>query len=57
LRWCQTSRVKPTSATRDTIKIYRYALVQQGHKPKTIAIKLAAGVGWALPTSQTQAEK
>jgi integrase/recombinase XerD len=42
LRWCQTSRVKPTSATRDTIKIYRYALVQQGHKPKTIAIKLAA---------------
>ena len=43
LEWCRDSTLDPRAATRETIKIYRWWLVEQrGYKPKTIAIKLTA---------------
>jgi integrase/recombinase XerD len=43
LEWCQNGGVNPRAATRETIKVYRWWLVEQkGYKPKTIAIKLTA---------------
>ena len=43
LEWCRNSSVNPRAATRETIKVYRWWLVEQkGYKPKTIAIKLTA---------------
>ncbi len=43
LEWCRQSKIDPREATRETIKIYRWWLVQQrGYKPKTIAVKLTA---------------
>lgn len=42
LQWCQTRCVEPATATRETIKIYRRDLVQQGYEKNTIALKLAA---------------
>ena len=43
LQWCQRNAIDPRQATRDTIKIYRWWLLEErGYKPKTIAIKLTA---------------
>jgi integrase/recombinase XerD len=42
LKWCQESKLDPRAATRETIKIYRWWLLEQGYKPKTIGIKLTA---------------
>jgi len=43
LEWCRDSTLDPRAATRETIKIYRWWLLEQrGYKPKTIAIKLTA---------------
>jgi integrase/recombinase XerD len=43
LEWCRNSSIDPRAATRETIKIYRWWLLEQrGYKPKTIAIKLTA---------------
>jgi integrase/recombinase XerD len=43
LEWCRNSAIDPRGATRETIKIYRWWLLEQrGYKPKTIAIKLTA---------------
>jgi integrase/recombinase XerD len=43
LKWCQNGGVNPRVATRETIKVFRWWLVEQkGYKPKTIAIKLTA---------------
>ena len=43
LEWCQHRSTDPRAATRDTIKIYRWWLLEErGYKPKTIAIKLTA---------------
>ncbi len=42
LEWCRESKLLPGAATRETIKIYRWWLLERGYKPKTIAIKLTA---------------
>jgi integrase/recombinase XerD len=43
LEWCRTNQLDPRAATRETIKIYRWWLLEQrGYKSKTIAIKLTA---------------
>lgn len=43
LKWCQRNAIEPRMATRDTIKIYRWWLLEeQNYKPKTIALKLTA---------------
>jgi integrase/recombinase XerD len=42
LEWCRESKIDPREATRETIKIYRWWLVERGYKPKTIAVKLTA---------------
>jgi integrase/recombinase XerD len=43
LDWCRESKLDPRAATRETIKIYRWWLLEQrGYKSKTIAIKLTA---------------
>ena len=42
LNWCRESKLLPRAATRETIKIYRWWLLEHGYKPKTIAIKLTA---------------
>jgi integrase/recombinase XerD len=43
LDWCRESQLDPRAATRETIKIYRWWLLEQrGYKSKTIAIKLTA---------------
>ncbi len=42
LEWCRESKLLPRAATRETMKIYRWWLLERGYKPKTIAIKLTA---------------
>lgn len=43
LEWCRASQLDPRAATRETIKIYRWWLLEQrGYKSNTIAIKLTA---------------
>ncbi len=42
LEWCRTSQLDPRAATRETIKVYRWWLLERGYKSKTIAIKLTA---------------
>jgi integrase/recombinase XerD len=43
LEWCRNGSIDPLAATRDTIKVYRWWLLEQrGYKSKTIAIKLTA---------------
>jgi integrase/recombinase XerD len=42
LDWCRESKLLPRAATRETMKIYRWWLLERGYKPKTIAIKLTA---------------
>jgi integrase/recombinase XerD len=42
LNWCQTQAVDPSTANRDTIKVYRHHLVQHGYGRNTIALKLSA---------------
>jgi integrase/recombinase XerD len=42
LEWCRESKLDPRAATRETMKIYRWWLLERGYKPKTIGIKLTA---------------
>lgn len=42
LEWCRERQLDPRVATRETIKIYRWWLLEQGYKSNTIAIKLTA---------------
>jgi integrase/recombinase XerD len=42
LEWCRDRKLDPRAATRETIKIYRWWLLEQGYKSNTIAIKLTA---------------
>ena len=42
LEWCRASQLDPRAATRETMKIYRWWLLERGYKSKTIAIKLTA---------------
>jgi integrase/recombinase XerD len=42
LEWCRERQLDPRAATRETIKIYRWWLLERGYKSKTIGIKLTA---------------
>ena len=42
LQWCQAQAVDPSTANRDTIKVYRHYLVQRKYGRNTIALKLSA---------------
>jgi len=42
LHWCQAQAVDPSTANRETIKVYRHYLVQRKYERNTIALKLSA---------------
>jgi integrase/recombinase XerD len=42
LHWCQQQAVDPSTANRETIKVYRHYLVQRKYERNTIALKLSA---------------